>query len=172
MDVVELNRRRELVREKIETFKEQQDEALMQGRVVSNTVPDFREDLRMPEWYPVLIIVPPSVLQNWRNEFATWTHFGVAAYAGNEREQALESIRTGSAEVLLTAKSLFMAKEGFRDLNKIKWKLVIVDEFHLFKVRQASVQLNQIFMETPLICLSRPRTDRIKMGTCQITCAS
>ena len=171
MDVVELNRRRELVREKIETFKERQDEALMQGYVVPDTVPDFRKDLRMPEWYPVLIIVPPSVLQNWRNEFATWTHFGVAAYAGNEREQALESIRTGSAEVLLTAKSLFMAKEGFRDLNKIKWKLVIVDEFHLFKVQQAFSAVKSNF-DGSSPNLSCPSTNRIRMGTCQIICVS
>jgi hypothetical protein len=172
MDAVELHRRRELVREKVDTFKEQQEEALMQGRVVSNTVPDFRGDLRMPEWYPVLIIVPPSVVQNWRNEFAAWTHFGVATYAGDAREQALESIRTGSAEVLLTAKSLFMKKDGFRDLNKIKWKLVIVDEFHLFKVRQAfsAAQSNNDHGISPN--LSRPSTNRIKMGTCQIICAS
>ena len=140
MDLIELRRRRHIVSEKLKAIRAQREQALLQGRMITvNTLEDWKMDLNMPDWYPVLIIVPPTTLQNWRNEFASWTHFGVAAYIGEGRDQALEKVRRGSAEVLLTAKSLFMQQAGFKELNTIPWKLVIIDEFHLFKVRKRNV---------------------------------
>jgi SNF2 family DNA or RNA helicase len=109
----------------------------MHGRVDMDTTTsdDWLKELQMPdEWYPTLIVVPPTVINNWKNEFAKFTHFSVASYVGDKREQALEQLKNGSAEVLLTSKSLFAQKEDFRELNKVPWKLVVIDEFHLFKV--------------------------------------
>lgn len=50
------------------------------------------------------------------------------------RNQALQKLRDGRAEVLIAAKSLFQEQSSSRDLNEIKWKLVVIDEFHTFKV--------------------------------------
>jgi SNF2 family DNA or RNA helicase len=142
MDLVEMDRRRRLVREKMEVRRKEEEEALLQGRVMAyddsanTTNSSWKKDLNFsPDWYPVLIVVPPTTVQNWKNEFAKFSHFSVATFVADEREKALESLRNGSSEVLLTSRSLFMQQDGFRQLNKFPWKLIIIDEFHLFKVR-------------------------------------
>ena len=115
--------------------KQKEEEALLDGRIIADDdVEDWKEDLMLPEWYPVLIVVPPTTIENWKNEFARFTHFAVATYQGDQREKAMERLSDGTAEILLTARSLLQQKESFKQLNKISWKLVIIDEFHLFKV--------------------------------------
>ena len=139
MDLLELDRRKKLIQDRMETFRLQQERALVQGDIID--VPEAlstcdQDELNLSkEWFPVVIIVPKTVLQNWRNEFATWSHFGLAVYnSGGERETALERIRCGSCEVLLTTHPCFQQSDVFKQLNSISWKLVIIDEFHKFKV--------------------------------------
>jgi SNF2 family DNA or RNA helicase len=136
LDLLKMDRRRKLVREKMQARRKEREEALLQGQVLAELAPDWIEDLHLPEWYPVLIVVPPTLMANWRNEFAKFTHFSVAFYEGPKREQALEQLKNGMAEVLVTSKALFMQKESFRALNQVYWKLVIIDEFHHYKVSQ------------------------------------
>ena len=93
----------------------------------------FKNDLKLPEKMPILLIVPSSVLDNWAYEFELWGHFSVAMYRDTERETALEAMLYGEAEVMVVGHKLFGTKAHFNEINKISWKLCVVDEFHVFK---------------------------------------
>lgn len=60
----------------------------------------------------------------------------MAVYSGDKRfrDMELEKLRDGRAEVLIAAKSMFQSHSSFQPLNAIRWKLVVIDEFHTFKV--------------------------------------
>ena len=78
-------------------------------------------------------------------ELERFSHFAVAVFSGTKqtRNTAMERIRDGRAEVMIAAKSLFQDKCGAKDLNEIPWKLVIIDEFHSFKVSNGSFMLRR-----------------------------
>jgi reverse gyrase len=64
-------------------------------------------------------------------EFETWGYFGVGSYHG-ERQEALDRVKDGTHEVLVCGASLFLG--DFDEIASVKWKLIVVDEFHGFKV--------------------------------------
>jgi SNF2 family DNA or RNA helicase len=136
MDLAAIQRRKNIVREILQSRKRNRLSALLEGGRLDadSNEPDWKTELDLPDWYPVLIIVPPTLIQNWKNEFARFSHFSVATYRGDKRSQALECLRNGSAEILLTSHSLFKIKHDFNELNKVAWRLVVIDEFHTFKV--------------------------------------
>ena len=68
-----------------------------------------------------------------QKEFKSWGHFNVGYYHGSTREKALDRIRDGLDAILIVGKSLFIRAHDYDQLASIKWKLVIVDEFHEFK---------------------------------------
>jgi len=74
---------------------------------------------------------------SWKSEFEKFSNFSIAIFSGEKacREKALEKLQDGRAEILVAAKSLFQAESKFEQLNKVAWKLIIIDEFHTFKVR-------------------------------------
>ena len=53
----------------------------------------------------MLLVVPTSVITNWQREFSTWGAFSVAIFHGDKdrRSAALEGIRGGQAEILITS---------------------------------------------------------------------
>jgi len=91
-------------------------------------------DMFLPKWAPILIVVPPSVIDNWKNELNAWGHFAVSEFQGDHRMKSLERVKNGMDEILICGKSLFAHRNGgFDSINEIPWKLVIVDEFHEYK---------------------------------------
>jgi SNF2 family DNA or RNA helicase len=85
----------------------------------------------------IMIVVPPSVIANWQNELDEWGHFGVAVYQDKGRDTALDRVRIGIDEILICGKSLFSRKDSFEALNAIKWRLIVIDEFHEYKNKRA-----------------------------------
>ena len=140
LDLQEIDRRKKLIEDRDEAFRRHQERALREGDISRSEVKDYTtmEELNLSEdWFPVLITVPNSVLQNWLNEFKTWGHFGVAVFhSGGERETALTRVTCGKCEILLTTHSFFQGRVTFKQMNEaISWRLVIIDEFHKFRVR-------------------------------------
>lgn len=138
-DLVDLIRRKNVARKNLTRFQNIRDDALEQGNVPAMESEEealLRQNTR-PDWAPILIIVPNSVIQNWITDFATWGHFSVVVYRGENRASALEQIEIGGAEILLMGKSLITSKDSFRAIlepkGNLRWKLIVVDEFHQFK---------------------------------------
>lgn len=132
-DALELQQRTSRAQELIAEHRRSQQQALDRGEPWTNKRLNIASDLNPPEWAPILIIVPPSIIQNWIGDFGTWGHFGVALYRGEGKEKALEDTLNGVAEVLVCPRSLFEHESGFRSLSAIHWKAIIADEFHSYK---------------------------------------
>jgi len=76
------------------------------------------------------------VIKNWENEFDAWGHFAVAVFQDKTRMAALDSVRDSINEILVCGKSLF-SMNG-KAMSGVKWKLIIVDEYHEFKNRNST----------------------------------
>ena len=146
-----MKHRQDLVKAVAEEQKRREREALMRGMLEqplmnTNLIRERVQEFGLPErWWPVMIAVPPSVLTNWEQEIDKWTNLSVAVYSDpNTREKAISQITSGMAEVMLIKNSCFTVKERFRELCAIpvKWRLIIFDEFHTFKNKDATAVAN------------------------------
>jgi SNF2 family DNA or RNA helicase len=132
LDLQRIQRRQKAAAARAARETREKQTALLAGRVWKDSVAeDFEPDLA--RWAPVLIVVPPSIIQNWTHDFDMWGHFSIVVYQGPGRTKALESIQRGVAEVLICSKALFMQVSDFQKLSAVPFKLIIVDEFHQFK---------------------------------------
>jgi SNF2 family DNA or RNA helicase len=136
-DLAELKRRKKMVERRIEQTQHEKDKALLEGRIYREPAidKDYLDELALPKWSPILIIAPNAVVANWIEDFDTWAHVSVAVYQGSGRAAALESVENGISEVLVCGDSTIQGVESFNALDsaKVKWKVIVVDEFHKFK---------------------------------------
>ena len=153
LDLVEVNRRKKFVNRRLGELRRLKEEALRNGEILRLDV-DLASEVGVPAWSPILIVVPPSITENWRREFETWGHFAVSVYeSGPGREEALESVRFGRSEVLICTKSCFQQEFVSEALCEINWKLVIVDEFHNFKNEKGKISKNLRALKAAQNCL-------------------
>jgi len=108
------------------------DNAIAAGQVIAGETITLPDGLQ-PSWAPILIMVPPTLISNWLKDMSTWGFFSVAVYRGSRKEQSIARIKFGMAEILLCPVSMFQQDSDFITISEMKWKLVIVDEFHKFK---------------------------------------
>lgn len=87
-------------------------------------------------------------------------------YEGSNKDAAIESVKAGLAEVMIVTHSTFKNNpEKSNDLERflqIQWKLTIIDEFHVFKVRAKSNMRFDAslpsFASLPALCLTSLHT--------------
>lgn len=98
---------------------------------------------------PFFIIVPLSTMPNWQNEFAQWapsvrvvTYRGVPAARRQLRHEYFGSSGKGF-NVLLTTYD-FVLRDS-KDLSKIKWNYIIIDEGH--RIKNADSKLASTLMK-------------------------
>ncbi len=108
------------------------EEALLKGLTMPQVAVNNIE--RCP-YSPVLIIVPPSVIENWSKEFDQWGYFSVEVFGkdNDDRAASLNRVKEGIKDVLITGKTLFKTPTCFRLFMEIEWKIVVIDEFHEYK---------------------------------------
>jgi SNF2 family DNA or RNA helicase len=98
--------------------------------------------LDLSPWHPVMIVVPPTIVEAWKKSFAMFTHFSVAVYSSQSKERNMDAVRYGRCDILLVRKSLFASMEHFDVLNKVEWKLIVIDEFHNYKGQNTKLSKN------------------------------
>ncbi|KAF2730941.1 hypothetical protein EJ04DRAFT_28479 [Polyplosphaeria fusca] len=91
-------------------------------------------------WYPrVLIVCPGTLMQNWQDELEKWGWWQVYVYHGapDERRAALEAVKNGMAEIIITTYATYRLNES--QINTIDWDCVIADECHQIKSKAAAI---------------------------------
>ena len=132
-DLQDIRHRKNLVRKHRSKLQNLKDKALCSGDIVEDNIEEWKMSQALSPWHPVMIIVPPTICDTWKRAFQEFSHFSVSLYRGKDRAEALNSIIFGSADILLVPKSAFQDDHRYSELEIVKWKMVIIDEFHNFK---------------------------------------
>jgi SNF2 family DNA or RNA helicase len=161
-DRIEIEARRKHVKKRLAQRDVLKREALSRAELYIDEM-EIASEVGLPAWAPVLIIAPKKVVGNWVDDFKTWSHASVAVFGdASGVEVALPSIQHGSSEVMVMSKSCF--KESFFEkLASIQWKLIVVDEFHMFKVSYWSAKHPRV-----TIWRAQPRFLDPKRRSCEI----
>jgi SNF2 family DNA or RNA helicase len=152
-DLVEIEKRAKQYQKRMEEIQEAKLRALQKGQVWMETDEDQaalnndstyhpdkqqthtkQQHSRQP-WSPILIVVPSSITMNWVQEFSTWGHFATVKYAGSKenKDRVMAEMRYNVHEIMLCTNALFARPEHMTVLQKIPWKLIVIDEFHEFR---------------------------------------
>lgn len=175
LDAIQVKRRVKFVTRRLCEFRQAKQAALKEGTIlcIDDHLSDIHSEIPggIPDWSPILIIVPPSVCSHWQRDLDTWGHFGVSVYeTGTEQANSLEKIRFGASEILICTKSCLAQEHTIEALCEINWKLVIVDEFHLFKNEKGKISKNLRKLKEAL----KPQSPLIigLTGTLMVGCTS
>lgn len=89
-------------------------------------------------WYPrVLIVCPGSLMENWNNELTRWGWWHIEKFHGSDKGDALQMIKSGRAEVLITTYRTYTNYKS--DLNFVQWDCIVADECHQIKEKSSAV---------------------------------
>jgi SNF2 family DNA or RNA helicase len=138
-DMKEIRDRSRMVSAHLRDIRTLQDDALGLGQVVEENIEEWKGSVGLSPWHPVLIIVPPTIIESWKNSFQLFSHFSVSTYYSQNKADAVRTVLYGGADILLCPKSLFQSDDHFRELKEVKWKLVIIDEFHNYKGQKTKI---------------------------------
>ncbi|KAG7342122.1 SNF2 family helicase [Nitzschia inconspicua] len=141
-DLQTMRERRRKVSAHVTAFRKRKDDAFAQGKVPEEDFEKSATVQGLSRWHPALVIVPPSVMEAWKQSFDLFSHFSVALYSPKTKERAIDAVRYGSADILLCPKSLFQSDGHFPIINDVGWKLVVIDEFHNYKNEKSKISQN------------------------------
>ncbi|KAH0572260.1 SNF2 family N-terminal domain-containing protein [Spironucleus salmonicida] len=96
-----------------------------------------------------LIIVPNQLIQNWICEIKLFDCFTVTVYNGSKQSRQITSKQCYNSNIILTTHC--MLKDPF--LRTLKFKIIIVDEIHLFQSTQTQFYKNLIKLQTRRLIL-------------------
>ncbi|KAI9789025.1 MAG: hypothetical protein M1833_002777 [Piccolia ochrophora] len=102
-------------------------------------------------WYPrALVVCPGSLIENWKNELATWGWWNVDTYHGDSssKEAALDAAVSGRLEVMITTYATYRLNKGA--INMVEWDCVIADECH--QVKERSSEITKAMTEVNALC--------------------
>ena len=123
-------------------LRKQKDQALRMGEVLDENIDEWKASLSLSPWNPCMIIVPPTIVDTWKNAFRTFSHFSVSFYSSKTKVAAINSMIYGSADILVVPKSAFQDEKHLIEFSRVNWKLIIIDEFHNFKNHKAKISIN------------------------------
>jgi SNF2 family DNA or RNA helicase len=143
-DLQDIRDRNIRVRKQISKLQKLKDQAICNGVIIEENIEEWKETLSISPWHPVMIVVPPTILEVWDRAFQDFSHFSISMYFGDsiKRTDAIKSVLYSDADILLVPHSAFQTESHYSDLEKVKWKLVIIDEFHNFKNYKAKKSLH------------------------------
>ncbi|ORY07424.1 hypothetical protein LY90DRAFT_207702 [Neocallimastix californiae] len=119
---------------------------------------------------PFLVIAPLSTISNWEREFRTWTDLNCVVFHGKEssrnfiianefyyrnvRNEIIHNIY--KLDVLLTTYEMAIAAAS--QLQKVKWRVAVLDEAHRLKNKSSKVAetLKQFKMEHRILLTGTP----------------
>jgi DNA excision repair protein ERCC-6-like 2 len=130
LDQIELKRRKKLVNKRVHEIRLAQEQALRAGSIF--TPPDVPSEIGLPDWCPILVVVPKAVVKQWMEHLKNWGYFAAERFS-NGKECELERARNGETEIVVCGVPQFSNADYADLLATVKWRLVVIDEFHKFK---------------------------------------
>jgi SNF2 family DNA or RNA helicase len=88
------------------------------------------------KWYPrVLLVVPGTLVANWKNELEKWGWWHIDTCHGGKKflEPAVDSAKSGRSEIVITTYDTYRIHSDL--INTVRWDCVIADECHRIKER-------------------------------------
>ena len=100
--------------------------------------------------YPILIVCPSSLIDNWGNEFDKWGTFRAVKLVGSAKklDEGLEKILHGKAEVAIA--SYERVRINVEKFEVIPWHAAIFDEVHKVKSPKAQLTIAAHRLQTKL----------------------
>ena len=102
-------------------------------------------------WYPrALLIVPGSLMANWKNELDKWGwwHTFICHGGKKNREEALDAAKSGRLEIMITTYDTYRRYPS--EINSIRWDCVIADECH--KIKEKSSEITKQMTDINALC--------------------
>jgi SNF2 family DNA or RNA helicase len=141
LDWVELQRRQKIAYNATRQLQLAREEALQQGQMYEENKLEVVQQ-QLPDWAPILILAPSSILDNWIHDAKTWGYFEIVLYQSSDSYAGVDAIRSGAAEVLLVSHTVLQNANHIHTLSQIPWKLVVIDEHHKLKNPDAKLPTN------------------------------
>ncbi|KAI0203944.1 SNF2 family N-terminal domain-containing protein [Astrocystis sublimbata] len=133
--------------------------------MIAHLVGTYDEESGNDRPWPCLVVVPPSVCENWMAEFERFApELSVCPYLGKDRRN-MDPEEAGNNHVILTSYSqVERAKEDLRWLQELKPYAAIFDEGHKLKNRKNLVykQMMRVKTQWRLILSGTPVQNNLK----------
>ncbi|KAK5630004.1 hypothetical protein RRF57_005719 [Xylaria bambusicola] len=133
--------------------------------IIAHLVGTYNEDSGKTRPWPFLVVVPPSVCENWMAEFERFApELSVCPYLGKDRRNMDPEEAHNNHVVLTSYSQVERAKEDLRWLQELEPYAAIFDEGHKLKNRKNLIykQMMRVPTEWRLILSGTPVQNNLK----------